>query len=163
MGVKVILVNSPLFREKRNKTENYLPPMGLGYIATQLEQIDCDVILLDSVNEDLGVSEIIDFIASERPEYVGLNVFTTNMEIVKEIVEKIDIDTNIVLGGKVVEYIYQEIFNWKTKNTIICIIGDGELIWPAIVAKDTKGQPIIKNENRYLYEVDEDSCYYPND
>lgn len=33
---KFILLNSPIFEEGSNENEEYLPPLGLGYIATYL-------------------------------------------------------------------------------------------------------------------------------
>ena len=39
---KFILLNSPIFEETTNEKEDYLPPLGLGYIATYLEKSKID-------------------------------------------------------------------------------------------------------------------------
>ena len=35
---KVLLINSPIFDRKIADKEDYLPPYGLGYIATKLKK-----------------------------------------------------------------------------------------------------------------------------
>lgn len=163
MGAKIFLLNSPLFRNKRNSGESYLPPMGLGYIATHLQKAGCEVSLIDAVSENCSIGDILKRICDGKPDFVGINVFSTNMAIVKEIVEKIDIKTVLVLGGRAVGYIYQEIFNWNACNDIVCIMGEGELIWPDIVRDNMLEEPILRYSNRCLYKVDKNSIYYPND
>lgn len=48
---KFVLLNSPIFEDSRKENEQYLSPLGLGYIATYLEKANIDVILIDCVKE----------------------------------------------------------------------------------------------------------------
>ena len=47
---KFILFNSPIFWDTTKK-EQYLSPLGLGYIATYLEKAGIDVTIVDCVKE----------------------------------------------------------------------------------------------------------------
>lgn len=60
---KFILINSPIFWDSTKENEQYLSPLGLGYIATYLEGInDIDVEIVDCVKERKSVSDIISYI-----------------------------------------------------------------------------------------------------
>ena len=56
--MKFMLLNSPLYWNSSNVEEDYLPPLGLGYIATYLKKANIDVELVDCVQQRLGVKEI---------------------------------------------------------------------------------------------------------
>ena len=47
----VILINTPLTREVVAENEQYLPPMGLGYIKTSLDEFHIETKLVDSLYE----------------------------------------------------------------------------------------------------------------
>lgn len=46
---KFILLNSPIFWDATTEKEQYLSPLGLGYIATYLEKAAVKVEILDCV------------------------------------------------------------------------------------------------------------------
>ena len=46
---KFILFNSPIFWDTTKEKEQYLSPLGLGYIATYLEKAGIDVTIVDCV------------------------------------------------------------------------------------------------------------------
>ena len=59
--MKIILVNSPLFREHNPLyDEDSLPPIGLGYIGTQLRQQGIEVELIDAVDQRIPLHILID-------------------------------------------------------------------------------------------------------
>ena len=161
--MKILLINSPLLEEAQESVIFDLPPFGLAYIATQLEYSGYQVILVDSINENLGIDDILNKINKYKPQFIGLNIFSVNINIVKKIVKGITIDTNIVIGGKVVEHIFSDVLQWHTKNNIICIVGEGEIIWPAIVKGELKEKYYNGNKKRQIYRVDYDSPFYPKD
>ncbi len=114
---KFMLINSPIFWDSRKEKEQYLSPLGLGYIATYLEKINnIDVEIVDCVKERRSVSDIIFYINKTNPDFVGINIFTQNFEMVKYIVENINIECKCFIGGQVVKSIYHEILHWKVKN-----------------------------------------------
>lgn len=163
--MSVVLVNSPLFRDKKpnHDPDDFLPPIGLGYIASQLIEngISCSVI--DAVAENLSVEEIIEKLRSITPDFVGLNIFSTNLQITKEIVENIEFMTTFVFGGNAVQFLYQELLKWKTDNEMIAVIGDGELIMVDIAKREVKQNAFYQSASRSVYRVDHASIYFPMD
>ena len=115
---KFILLNSPIFEEGSNENEEYLPPLGLGYIATYLGKEKIDVEIIDCVKERKSKEEIIKFINNSSFQYISANIFTPNYEIVKKIIESITIECEIFIGGQVVKSIFQDILKWNVKNKI---------------------------------------------
>lgn len=160
---KFVLINSPLFWERTNEEEEYLSPLGLGYIATYLKKVGLEVLLLDSVKERLGVDDILKQVSEIKPEFVGINVFTQNYELVQYIIEKMSIQCECFVGGQVVKSIYETILDWQTSNKVNIIIGEGELIIPAIVLENCKEKPIEHLDNKLVYKVDRNSQYFPED
>lgn len=160
---KFVLINSPLFWERTDEEEEYLSPLGIGYIATYLKKAGLEVTLLDSVKERLGVEDILKQVSEIKPEFVGINVFTQNYELVKYIIEKMSIQCECFVGGQVVKSIYETILDWQTSNKINIIIGEGELIIPAIVIENCEEKPIEYLDNKFVYKVDRNSQYFPED
>jgi len=157
---KIIAINSPLFENQDVKNnEDYLPPLGLGIIITSLNNYD--VKFIDSIGDNLGLQEIIVAINKLAPNYVLINIFTTNFQLVKNIVEAININTHWIIGGLSTKSLYKEIFKWKTKNTIDIIYGDGEIIVRDIVKLSVKETPFdIYDKNKRFYLITPSSNYY---
>lgn len=158
--MKVLLFNSPIYIESREIKEEYLPPIGLGYIATYLRENNIEVELIDCVYEHLGLNEILKVIQLKKPDYVGINIFTPNMIIVKEIIEKCEIDTSFIVGGQVTKFIYKDIMKWNTRNPINIIIGEGEYIITEIVKNNVIEKVFLEKGNRKVYCIDKKSLYY---
>lgn len=160
---KFMLINSPIFWDSVKEKEQYLPPLGLGYIATYLEKVNIDVEIVDCIKERKSVSDIVFYINKNKPDFVGINIFTQNFEMVKYIVENIDIECKCFIGGQVVKSIYQEVLHWKVKNVLNIIIGEGELIIPQIVLEKCSQKPEIQMDLKFVYRVNKDSIYFPKD
>ena len=159
---KFILINSPIFWNPMEE-DDYLSPLGQGYIATQLDKEGIDVELLDSVKRMMSVEEIIGYISKSKPEYIGLNIFTQNSDIVKYIVENASFDGDVFIGGQSVKFMYDEILLWNCKNKCHIIIGEGEYIIPAICKNNCHEEPVKTEGNKYVYRVTKHSRYFPND
>lgn len=161
---KFILINSPIFWDSTKEKEQYLSPLGLGYIATYLERINnIDVEIVDCVKERKSVSDIISYIDNTKPDFVGINIFTQNYEIVKNIVEGINVKCKCFIGGQAVKSIYHKILDWKVSNTLNIIIGEGELIIPQIVLGKCSQEPEQQKASKYVYRVNKNSIYFPKD
>lgn len=160
---KFLLINSPIFPDSTDKKEDYLPPLGLGYIATILEKSEVNVELIDCVEERISVDNIIKHINSVSPEFVGINIFTPNYEFVQKIIESIHIKCQIFVGGQTVKAVYNEVLGWKTTNELIIIMGEAEYIIPKIVEGCCEVDPVITAGNKKVYRVDKDSIYFPSD
>jgi anaerobic magnesium-protoporphyrin IX monomethyl ester cyclase len=162
--MKVIIVNSPLFRFKNDLyDEDSLPPLGLGYIATYLEQNGINVRLIDAVDQKITLKNLINTLRKEKPNYIGVNIFTTNYELVRDMVQGLAFDTHIVIGGLSTKDLYQKILTWETKNPIDIVTGDGEFIMLDIVRGSVMDEPFVVQANRRVFKVDTTSKYIVND
>src|SRR5687768_1488686 len=122
--MKVIIVNSPLFRDRNELyEEDALPPLGLGYIATQLELMGVDVELIDAVDQRLPLVELSATLRAAKPDFVAVNIFTTNYELVKELIEGLGFSTHIIIGGLSTKQLYNRVLSWTTDNPIDIVTG----------------------------------------
>lgn len=160
---KFILLNSPIFWDTTKEKEQYLSPLGLGYIATYLEKAGINVEVIDCVKETKAVSEIVDLINRSKPDYIGINIFTQNYAMVKYIIENIETDCVCFIGGQVVKSIYKELLQWDVKNKLNIIIGEGEFIIPALVLGSCVQKPEEQNGRKFVYRVNINSIYFPKD
>ena len=158
-----VYTNFGILPNSTTEQEQYLSPLGLGYIATYLDKANVDVEMLDCVKKQLSVDEIVQYINNNKPDYVGINIFTQNYDIVKHIIENIITSCECFIGGQVVKCIYQDLLSWNTKNPFNIVIGDGEFILPAIVTGKCIEAPILTEKNKKVYRVDRNSIYYPKD
>lgn len=161
---QVIILNSPLFREKNLLyDEDSLPPIGLGYIATGLKNNGFEVDLIDAVDQRIPISHLLITLFERRPEFIALNIFTTNYELVKELVESINFRTHFIIGGLSTKQLYKKIVEWETNNSIDIVTGDGELITVDIVKNDLKEEPIFESKNRRVFQIVKNSIYEVKD
>lgn len=160
--MKCLLLNSPIYRTRPDVKEEYLPPLGLGYIATHIKASGVAVEIIDCVNKRLGIEEVFELFRKEKAEYIGINIFTQNFEIVKEIVENCPITATIIIGGQVVKCVYSKVLTWNVKNNLILVIGEGELLLPAILNSVCTEQPIVALAGKVVYRVDGNSIYFPH-
>ena len=162
---KVFVVNTPLFREKNPLyDEDSLPPIGLGYIATILKQKGLNVELLDAVSENIPLDDLLKIIDIQRPDVIALNIFTTNYELVKDLIESIQIKSiHFIIGGLSTKTLYSDICNWEVESEIDIVFGDGENIIYDLITNEVKETPIYQIKNRRVFKVDSNSIYFSKD
>lgn len=161
---QVIILNSPLFRDKNILyDEDSLPPIGLGYIATVLKQNDFEVDLIDEVDQRIPLEHLRITLTERKPEFIASNIFTTNYELVKELIESLDFKTHFIIGGLSTKQLYKKIIEWSTDNQIDVVTGDGELITVDIVRGKLKEEPFFSNEKRRVFQVVKGSAYEVKD
>jgi len=160
---KIAIINSPVHehKDKKNK-EDYLPPLGLGIIATNLEKHN-KIIFIDPFKDDLSLQELIENIVKEKYEFVCINIFTTNYKVVRKIVESLKINIHWIIGGIATRALYSMIFKWDTHNPIDIVYGDGELIVKDIIKDQIKIEPFSSSDNRRYFIVDTKSEYFVKD
>ena len=121
---KFLLLNSPIFWDSTKEDEQYLSPLGLGYIATYLDKAGIEVELVDCVKNRISVEQIVDLINKRNPDFWGMNVFTQNYELVKYIFKSAKTDGEAFIGGQAVKNIYTDILSWDIDKKINIIIGE---------------------------------------
>lgn len=162
--MKIIIINSPLFRDRNDLyDEDSLPPLGLGYIATNLKNNGIEVHLIDAVFERIPLKNLIARLNRAKPDFVAVNVFTTNKDLVREMIEKLKFKTHFIVGGLSTKQLYKEIIYWKTANPIDIVTGDGELITLDIVNGIVSEAPFLQHGNRRVFQVNNNSIYLPKD
>lgn len=155
----LVLINSPLFRRNLSYVEtDKIPPIGLGYIATEVINSGFTVELIDSINEKISLPDLIKIITEIKPLFLGVNIFHTNYDIVREFIESIEFETNIIIGGVSTSSLYPYIFRWKTTNNLSIVIGDGERIILKLLKNEVSSTDIAEVfENKRLILVDKKS------
>ncbi len=161
---EVIVLNTPLFE---NKVEGYdedsLPPLGLGYIATKLINQGIQTKLLDAVAYNIPVNQIIDTVNARSFKVLAMNVFTTNHHLVKKIIQNINKDIHIIVGGLSTKSLYEDIFKYDSESKIDIVMGDGENIICDLVNNQMKEPPFQHSKNCNYFIVDINSKYYQHD
>lgn len=162
--MKTIIINSPLFRHRNDLyDEDSLPPIGLGYIATILQNNGIDVKLIDAVHQRIPLNDLVDTLNAIKPNFLASNIFTTNYDLVKDMVEAIKFETHFIIGGLSTKQLYKDIIHWDTSNKIDVVTGDGELITLDIVLNQLKDAPFFAQENKRFFLVDKKSEYEVKD
>lgn len=162
--MNVIIINSPLFREKNHLyDEDSLPPLGLGYIATVLHNNGIDVKLIDAVHQRIPLIDLIATVNAVKPEFIAINIFTTNYELVKDFVESLQFKTHFIIGGLSTKQLSKNILCWSTNNQIDIVTGDGELITLDIIKEQVQESPLHTQQNRRVFLVDKQSKYEVKD
>jgi anaerobic magnesium-protoporphyrin IX monomethyl ester cyclase len=160
----VKLINSPLFRFRNELyDEDSLPPIGLGYIGTHLRENGFEVELIDAVDQRIPLQGIIDMLSDKNPDFIGVNIFTTNYELVKDLIEGLNFSTHIVIGGLSTKQLYSKILTWNTVNPIDIVTGDGERIMLDIVKDNVIDVPFISENRRRVFKIDSSSKYLVDD
>jgi anaerobic magnesium-protoporphyrin IX monomethyl ester cyclase len=158
--MKVVLINSPLFRFKSELyEEDSLPPIGLGYIGTHLRRNGIDADLIDAVELRIPLLDLIEKLREIQPAFIGVNIFTTNYDLVKDLIEALHFRTHIVVGGLSTKQLYSKIIKWETSNPIDVVTGDGEWIMLDIVKSCVQDIPFLIEKNRRVFQVNRDSKY----
>ena len=158
----VLVINSPLFRNKIDGyDEDSLPPLGLGYIATNLQDNGFVVELLDAVEGNITLKELLKIIRKKRPRYIALNVFTTNLHLVRELVESINSGIRFIIGGLATKNLYKTILGWNSLCPIDIVIGEGDFVVSAIIQKKPLDIIYELDHNRVI-AVPASSAHFPH-
>lgn len=140
--------------------EDSLPPLGLCYLATSVKNAGLDVELLDAVAVDCGTEGVISAIQSAHPEFVGLNVFTTNLELVQKIVTA-SFDAHIIIGGPAISALIDIVLGWETVNSITVIEGEAEHALPAFLKGQIVSQPWSARMDRSVLRIPAGHSHFP--
>jgi anaerobic magnesium-protoporphyrin IX monomethyl ester cyclase len=165
--MKILLCNSPVFESSTKISFKSLPPLGLGYIATELEKLQYNVKLIDSYNSELSLADSIEQIKKFDPDVLIINIFSINKELVFKIIKSLKLETKIIIGGGVKGIDFSESL---ILHRISLIQGDGEKIIPSLLknSKDYKIQYfVVDNDSEFylsnLSDVELNHSFFVND
>ena len=159
--MEMLLVNTPIFSAKRDpKSEDSVPPIGMGYIYTQVTRSGIACRFVDAVVDRLLPEEIVEIINKADAECVGLNVFSSNLGIVRQIVESVECPKRFLLGGPAVRSLIPEIENWSAKGSVTVVAGESELILPEIIRHRTPAD--LDSRTKKVVTVTPESRFFPS-
>jgi radical SAM superfamily enzyme YgiQ (UPF0313 family) len=131
-SIDILLINPPLEAEKRygrglSLLGSYVPPLGLGCIASYLREAGYSVSILDAEILRLSISDIITHIKSLSIKTIGLTATTVAIDNAAFVAEKIKETLNIpvILGGAHVSAAPTETFS-RFDCFDYGILGEGE-------------------------------------
>lgn len=140
---RVQLIFPPMVFPRFQSRQTALFPLGIGYVASVLEQHDYDVSLLDcpsagydqvqSIGKDRAVygltrDQIRAHIEAFRPDAVGISILFSTLERraldVAHLVKEIDPNIVVLCGGPHVSGCYERVIQDPAID--YCVIGEGE-------------------------------------
>lgn len=131
--LKIVLVNPPISLEERygrdlNKFGASSEPLGLAYLAANLEKNNYSVSIIDSLALNLDIQGTIGKIKEEKADLVGLTILTSAYQIVKKLSEDIKKElpqVKIILGGAHATALPAETILGVNQADYVCV-GEGE-------------------------------------
>ena len=118
MKIALVRVNIP--------TLQLVPPLGLGYIASYLNQHNIETIIIDGLRDCLTNDDILEIIKKETPDAVGIGCLTAEYNVVMNLSNLLkENGQRVILGG-----IHPTVFPYRTlvdskADFVIC--GEGEI------------------------------------
>lgn len=110
------------------------PPLGLGYIASSLQQIGCKVKIFDILGRD---EQLPDVINQFSPDIIGVSTITTSYpefaRTVRQIRKQARYDGILVAGGLHITVEPQKSFEQLPLDA--CVVGEGEQTMSEIIEK----------------------------
>ena len=143
---KILLIVPPVTVTRDRANFNLTFPIGLAYIAAVLEEASYEVIILDTIAENveqenpvrnnpdliqIGMTfeEIKNFIAECSPDFVGISsTFSTqskNAYSVAEMVKSVNKGTPVIFGGAYATAEPEKVL--ENKNVDMVVLGEGEM------------------------------------
>ena len=165
--MKVVLAKPPIPRES---VMILTLPIGLGYIGSYLKKNipDTKVIVIDSdVQGYHSVDKFVKRIKDEKPDVLGITVFSHMVLITKEVLKRIKAelgkDICLVVGGPHVNAVREKVFR-DMPSADFGIISDGELGLTALVECLNNGslQEEMSRIPGLLYRHNGAACVNPN-
>jgi radical SAM superfamily enzyme YgiQ (UPF0313 family) len=154
-NINFLLINPPATYSR----ERILPPLGLMYIASALENIGISVKILDAFVLNFSYEKILETIKKESPNFIGVYSDVLNFNECKKLIKSIKTllpESFIILGGP-----FPSSFPAYSMKEIpeidFCVIGEGEKTTVDIIQKIDKnslkkirGIAFRKNNNVYI-------------
>lgn len=146
-SVDVVLINSPLKNYDLSPRYNdfTLPVLGLGYIATYAREQGFNVGVLDAEALGSGISSIVSCVNKIKPRWVGLNLLAPTYRHSVEILQGLDTDIAVMLGGHQAKAMPRQILSDRRIPRIdALILGEAETRVAALL-EDTAHRSELPN------------------
>ncbi len=140
-----------------------MPPLGLLYIAANLEKYGYKVKVYDfNLYTNQEIEQISEEIFRERPKIIGLSVSTPNYNYAvaysKKIHEKLGNSCKVVFGGYHVSFLPEECLAVNMAD--IVILGEGEHVFVELADKIIQGKGSSLKDKKGIAFIDENGEVY---
>jgi radical SAM superfamily enzyme YgiQ (UPF0313 family) len=135
--VKAILVKPTI-----KLSDHIQPPLGLGYIAGNLDRTRNKVSIIDLSKLGIKMTEFGNFLKQEKPDVVGFQCYTSELGKVKELVNqtrKILNNAVIVVGGPHPTLMPEETLKFFGNGVNFLFCGEVEKSFPLFLEKLKNG------------------------
>ncbi|MCK4431979.1 MAG: cobalamin-dependent protein, partial [Candidatus Aminicenantes bacterium] len=112
---------------KATEKASRFPPVGLAYLAGCLQSNGVEVQIIDAKSLNLPCSDICEIVEKEKPDIVGVTVFTSNLKSSLAICQEINKaypPAKIVVGGAHIHPQHREVI--EKPYIDFCVRGEGE-------------------------------------
>ncbi len=148
--MKVLLINPPYSAEERygKDLKNFGPlnePLGLAYLASNLEKGGHDTLILDALALELSSHEICEHIKENRCDLIGITMLTPmyhrSIEVVNRVKEHFP-DIPVVVGGPHPTILPEETLRDNQAIDFV-VVGEGEVIFLNLVNTLEKRESVV--------------------
>lgn len=151
-AMDIVLVNTPLYDyDRQGASYSDPPPLGLAYVGTSLQNHGHNVHLIDAVAEGVSVKTLLSRLHKLSPDCIGLNVFSTNLYLAREIVQGAPIVERMLIGGPAAGALCETMLGWSSASPLTIVIGEAEHVAPAIldgravlVQRQQQGRSVVR-------------------
>lgn len=138
--MKILLV-----RPFNKESLTVVPPLGLGYLATSIRKDGYKVKILDCVKEKIIPEDFLQTLKKEKPDLVGITVFSSDLVVTKEYLEKVKtFDKRIItiVGGPHPSAMPSECFDFYGNLLDFAFAGEAELGFPILIKHLNKSNKV---------------------
>lgn len=132
MATDVLLLSTPtgMIKEHYDMSRNLnsMPPLGLMYIYSYLEEFDYKVEFIDLIVDSITLGEFKNKLISMNPKIVGITSYIEGWDVqlsIYKLIKEVLPDSKIVLGGHTATFCYEDLF--KTGYIDYIIKREGEV------------------------------------
>lgn len=121
-----------------------VPPLGLGYLATSVKKDGHKVKIIDCIREKIMPNDLVQILKREKPDIVGITVFSSDLVVTKEYLEKVRMVSKeiiTIIGGPHPSAMPKECFDYFQDSLDFAFVGEAELGFSALtkqIKKKTK-------------------------
>lgn len=154
--MKIVLIN-PFPENAYGINEATIePPLGLGYIATVLENDNCDVQIIDANVLGIHAPGVVDLTDKIKPDLIGVstNIVTcvSSFNLITLLCRRLK-KTQIIIGGPYPTSLPE--YNLRTSDADAVVIGEGEQTVKEIVENMQKGKHPYEDVDGVAFKEDD--------
>jgi len=156
---KVLLINP-----YNPKSDHIQPPLGLGYLATALRKNGLTVEILDANKKRVSVGELPRIIGKIKPDFVGFQFYTLNLNYVREghrLIKRINSEIITLVGGPHPSALPYEIFQTLGKPLDFAFAGEAEIGLPTLIKKINENSNTFANIPGLIYRKNKKTYVNP--